>query len=214
MANFLTGFAWGLFVKWMKAGHASGNWPKFSTNDVANVLLGYSIVKGASQFMTGFAADRVGRRWIVSSGLVVCSVSLVYLTCCGEFMTSYTQVYACFISGAVFLGAGTGLLYPNLQAAICDHTAPIDRGTAYGVYRFWRDIGFAIGAVTSGTLRDATGSFPVTIGIVAGITFAVAAIFGLVYRDKLGGTTGDPAKRPFIPTEENNVAKPNGMTCC
>ena len=184
MTNTMTGLAWGLFLKWMAAGE-TGLWTAFSKHDAAQVLLAYSLVKGLCQFMTGLTSDMIGRKGIIVAGLWTCCGALTVLAVAGTYITSHSAVYGTFLAGAVLLGFGTGLMYPNLLAAISDHTPPRGRPAALGTYRFWRDLGYAVGGLAGGGLRNATGSFAETMGIVAACVFVVGLLVLLVYKERM-----------------------------
>lgn len=184
MTNTMTGLAWGLFLKWMAAGETE-HWKAFTKHDAARVLLAYSLVKGLCQFMTGLTSDIIGRKGIIVTGLWTCCGALTILSVCGTYVTTHEAARATFFTGAVFLGLGTGLMYPNLLAAISDHTPPRGRPAALGTYRFWRDLGYAVGGVVGGVLRNATGSFAETMGIVAGAVFLVGCLVLFVYKERM-----------------------------
>lgn len=184
MTNTMTGLAWGLFLKWMRGGE-TGHWQAFSKYDAARVLLAYSLVKGLCQFMTGLTSDIIGRKGIIVTGLWTCCGALTILSVCGTYVTAHAAARAGFFTGAVFVGLGTGLMYPNLLAAISDHTPPRGRPAALGTYRFWRDLGYAVGGIVGGVLRNATGSFAETVGIVAGAVFLVGCLVLFVYKERM-----------------------------
>ena len=184
MTNTMTGLAWGLFLKWMAAGE-TGHWKAFTKHDAARVLLAYSLTKGLCQFMTGLTSDIIGRKGIIVAGLWTCCGALTVLSVCGTYVTSHAAARASFYTGAVILGFGTGLMYPNLLAAISDHTPPRGRPAALGTYRFWRDLGYAVGGLVGGGLRNATGSFAETMGIVAGAVFLVGCLVLFVYKERM-----------------------------
>lgn len=184
MTNTMTGLAWGLFLKWMMAGQ-DGHWRAFTKYDASRVLLAYSLTKGLCQFMTGLTSDIIGRKGIIVTGLWTCCGALTILSVSGTYLVSHEAARATFYTGAVFLGFGTGLMYPNLLAAISDHTSPRGRPAALGTYRFWRDLGYAVGGLAGGGLRNATGSFGETMGIVAAAVFLVGCLVLLVYKERM-----------------------------
>ena len=89
-----------------------------------------------------------------------------------------------FAIGAVLLGIGTAMVYPTLLAAIGDVAHPAWRGSAVGVYRLWRDLGYAIGAVLAGITADLFG-LPVAVALVAALTFASGVIVAVRMRETL-----------------------------
>lgn len=109
----------------------------------------YGFVWGGSQLWTGPLSDRVGRKGPIVAGFFLCSAGVLTF----PFVAS---VSAWAVAAAV-TGIGMALLYPTLIAAMGDIAHPSWRGSALGVYRFWRDLGYAIGALAMGLIADATG---------------------------------------------------------
>lgn len=109
----------------------------------------YGFVWGGSQLWTGPLSDRVGRKRPIVAGFLLCSGGVLAF----PFLTS---VSAWGVAAAV-IGTGMALLYPTLIAAMGDIAHPSWRGSALGVYRFWRDLGYAIGALAMGLIADAAG---------------------------------------------------------
>ncbi|MFN2330043.1 MAG: MFS transporter, partial [Chromatocurvus sp.] len=110
----------------------------------------YGFVWGGSQFFTGRLSDHIGRQTPIVWGMWICGAG-VALTLVGE------AVWWWSISAAI-TGFGMALLYPNLSAAVADLAAPHWRGTAIGIYRFWRDLGYGIGALALGAVSYLSGS--------------------------------------------------------
>jgi MFS family permease len=123
----------------------------------------YGFVWGMSQFLTGHLSDRVGRKKPIVWGMWLCGagVALVLLGE-GELWWSFA---------AAVMGFGMALLYPTLSAAVSDIAHPNWRGSAIGIYRFWRDLGYGIGALLLGAVAALFG------GIEAGFWFTAAAMF-------------------------------------
>ncbi|MBN9315685.1 MAG: MFS transporter [Devosia sp.] len=109
----------------------------------------YGFVWGGSQLWTGPLSDRVGRKWPTIVGFLVCSA--------GVFTFPALSTPLEWSMAAAAIGVGMALLYPTLMAAMGDISPPNWRGSALGVYRFWRDLGYAIGALAMGILADASG---------------------------------------------------------
>jgi MFS family permease len=86
-------------------------------------------------------------------------------------LTVFVPTYAMWLVGAALQGLGTAMVYPTLLAAITDHAHPTWRATSLGVYRFWRDLGYAIGALLSGVVADLVG-LAAAIHLVAALTLA------------------------------------------
>lgn len=109
----------------------------------------YGFVWGGSQLWTGPLSDRIGRKWPTVAGFFLCSGGVLAF----PFMASV----AAWGAAAAVTGVGMALLYPTLMAAMGDIAHPSWRGSALGVYRFWRDLGYAIGALAMGLIADASG---------------------------------------------------------
>jgi MFS family permease len=123
-----------------------------------------------AQLFTGAWSDRVGRKWLIASGMWVQAIGI------GVVVLSATFVG--FAVGAVLLGLGTAMVYPTLLAAIGDVAHPSWRASSVGVYRLWRDLGYAIGALLAGIAADALG-LPSAMWIVAALTFASGLVVAL-----------------------------------
>jgi MFS family permease len=120
----------------------------------------YPAVWGIGQLFTGALSDRWGRKGLIVAGMAMQTVGIGFVVT-GRSFGAWTV-------GVFLLGLGTAMVYPTLLAAISDVAYPTWRGSAVGVYRLWRDLGYAIGALLAGLLADALG-----------ISFAIAAIGGL-----------------------------------
>ena len=101
------------------------------------------------QLFTGALSDRVGRKHLISVGMATQAAALVVIALGNGF--------GMWAVGTMILGAGTAMVYPTLLAAIGDVAHPVWRGRAVGVYRVWRDLGYAVGAVFGGIVADAMG---------------------------------------------------------
>ena len=109
----------------------------------------YGFVWGGSQFVTGKLSDHVGRKWPIILGMWICGGG-VGLTLLGD-----TVLWWSF--AAAVTGFGMALLYPNISAAVADISHPHWRGSAIGIYRFWRDLGYGIGALVLGLASNISG---------------------------------------------------------
>ena len=119
----------------------------------------YGVVWGGSQLVTGPLSDRVGRHWPNVSGMWICGAGVAMMVA-GEGMAWWS------FSAAVS-GLGMALLYPNLSAAVADIASPAWRGSAVGIYRFWRDLGYAIGALGFALAANLTGQIEAALWFVA-----------------------------------------------
>ena len=109
----------------------------------------YGFVWGGSQFLTGKLSDHIGRLWPITIGMWVCGAG-VAMTLVGETLWWWS-------TAAAVTGLGMALLYPNISAAVGDIAHPAWRGSAIGIYRFWRDLGYGIGALLLGLASTMTG---------------------------------------------------------
>jgi MFS family permease len=166
--NLNDGLAWGLFpVLFASAG--------LSLTQIGILAAVYPAVWGAGQLVTGAASDRYGRKWLIASGMVVQAVALG--------MVAAGHGFGIWLAAAVLLGAGTAMVYPTLLAAIGDVAHPTWRARSVGIYRLWRDGGFAVGALLSGVLADLYG-LPTAIAAVAVLT----ALSGVVVAVRMRST--------------------------
>jgi len=155
--NLNDALAWGLVPLFLAAHRAS-------VAQVGVVAGVYPAVWGAGQILSGHWSDRVGRKPLIVAGMLLQAGALTTLALSdGRF--------AIAVIAAVLLGMGTALVYPTLIAAISDAVAPIGRAPTVGVYRFWRDMGYAAGGLLAGTVADALG-YGGAIAVVAGLTAA------------------------------------------
>jgi MFS family permease len=154
--NVNDGVAWGLFPLFFAAGGL----------DVARIgvlSFTYPAVWGLLQLWTGSLSDRWGRKRLIAGGMLVQGVALAAIALLRGFWP--------WIGAAALLGVGTAMVYPTLLAAVSDVTHPRWRGSAVGIYRLWRDSGYAAGALLAGALADLVG-MAWSIGAVALLTVA------------------------------------------
>src|SRR5207302_6176414 len=109
----------------------------------------YPAVWGGGQLATGALSDRLGRKWMIAAGMVVQAVAIA--------LVAVTTGFAWWAFGAALLGVGTAMVYPTLLAVIGDVAHPQWRASAVGIYRLWRDGGFAVGALLTGVIADSFG---------------------------------------------------------
>ena len=142
--NLNDALAWGLAPLYLAAHGAS-------VRQIAIVAAVYPVVWGAGQLATGWLSDHIGRKPLISAGMLVQAAALGILVAGnGAFTPS--------LAAAALLGVGTAMVYPTLIAAVSDASQPRDRARAVGVYRFWRDFGFVVGALIAGIGADATSA--------------------------------------------------------
>lgn len=172
--NLNEGMAWGLFPLFFAAAG-------LSVGRIGVVIAISPAVWGLGQLFTGALSDRIGRKWLITGGQWTQAAGLIVIATGESFWV--------WAAGSVIFGAGTAMAYPALLAAIGDIAHPIWRARAVGVYRLWRDLGFAVGAVLSGVLADAVDiSFAI---VVAAITMASGVDVTIRMRE--------PLHRPPLP---------------
>ncbi len=161
--NLNDGLAWGLFpIFFATAGLSVGR--------IGVLAALYPAVWGLGQLYTGGLSDRVGRKPLIVGGMLTQAVAIAWIAA--------TDAFAAWAVGAMALGAGTAMVYPTLLAAIGDVAHPTWRARSVGIYRLWRDGGFAIGALLAGILADLV-SIPAAIYAVAALTAASGILAAL-----------------------------------
>src|SRR5262247_1210898 len=158
--NLNDGLAWGLFPI-LFAGHG------LTVSQIGVLAALYPAVWGAGQLATGALSDRIGRKWLIVAGMLVQAAAIG--------LVALGTTFGTWAVAAVLLGAGTAMVYPTLLAAVGDVAHPAWRARSVGVYRLWRDGGFAVGALLAGVVADAFGLFT-AIWVVPALT----AVSGLV----------------------------------
>jgi MFS family permease len=158
--NLNDGLAWGLLpIVQAAAG--------LSIAQIGVLSAAYPATWGLTQVATGALSDRFGRRRLIVAGMLMQAVAIASIAATTGFWP--------WLAAAVLLGLGTAMVYPTLIAVIADVAPPRQRGSIVGVYRFWRDLGFAVGAILVGLVSGALGA-SAAILVVAGLT----AVSGLV----------------------------------
>lgn len=167
--NLNDGMAWGLFPLFFAAA-----W--MDLRQIGTLAAIYPATWGIAQLFTGAWSDRVGRKWLIASGMWLQAVAIALVILARSFLG--------FATGAAVLGVGTAMVYPTLLAAIGDVAHPSWRASSVGVYRLWRDLGYAIGAVFAGIAADALG-LPAAMWLVAALTFVSGVIVAVRMRETL-----------------------------
>ncbi|MBX3273837.1 MAG: MFS transporter [Sandaracinaceae bacterium] len=180
--NLNDGMAWGLFPLVFAAAH-------LSIAEIGALAAVYPAVWGLAQLVTGAWSDRVGRKRLIVAGMWIQAAGIVVI--------ALGATFAAFAAGAVLLGLGTALVYPTLLAAIGDVAHPSWRASAVGVYRLWRDMGYAVGALLAGVVADAFGLSAATLTIAA-LTFASGVVVAVRMRETLRRDPAEPATPPCI----------------
>jgi MFS family permease len=182
--NLNDGMAWGIFPLFFAAAG-------MNLDQIGLLAALYPATWGIAQLFTGAWSDRIGRKWLIASGMWVQAAGIAVIAVSGS--------YAGFASGSVMLGIGTALVYPTLLAAIGDVVQPVWRASAVGVYRFWRDLGYAVGAVIAGVVADSLG-LSGAMWVVAALTLAS----GVVVAVRMHEPTHDSKRR----NDGRSVQKP------
>jgi MFS family permease len=170
--NLNDGMAWGLFPLFFAAA-------RMSLEQIGVLAAIYPATWGIGQLFTGALSDRVGRKWLIAGGMWVQAVGIGFVILAGDFPG--------FATGGALLGIGTAMVYPTLLAAIGDVAHPSWRASSVGVYRLWRDLGYAIGALVAGVTADALG-LAQAMWLVAALTF----VSGLVVAVRMKETRKAP----------------------
>ena len=137
--NLNDGMIWGLFpILLLSKG--------FSANELATIIAIYPSVWGLSQLFTGKLADHFAKKALLFWGMFLQGLAILGLV--------WAQSFFAFAALSVVLGLGTAVVYPTFLAAIADNTHPSQRAQSIGVYRLWRDLGYAVGALLTGILAD------------------------------------------------------------
>ncbi len=165
--NLNDGMAWGLFpLVFAGAG--------MTLAQIGTLAAIYPAVWGICQLFTGALSDRIGRKGLIVAGMWVQAAGIATIVINASF--------GWFVLGAVLLGIGTAMVYPTLLAAIGDVVNPSWRASTVGVYRFWRDMGYAIGALLSGLVADFFG-VAIAMWFVAALTFLSGVIAAVRMRE-------------------------------
>ena len=170
--NLNDGLAWGLFpIFFAAAGLSLGR--------IAVLTFVYPAIWGIAQLGTGALSDRLGRKGLIAGGMLLQGVAFAAMVTASGFRW--------WVACGVALGIGTAMVYPTLLAAIGDVAHPSWRGSAVGVYRLWRDLGYAVGALLAGVLADAFG-MRWSIMVIGALTLASGALVAVRMPETLGST--------------------------
>ena len=161
--NLNDGLAWGLFPLFFAAAG-------LSLREIGLLASIYPATWGVMQLWTGALSDRIGRKWLIAAGMMLQGLALLAM--------AVVHGVAHWLVTGILLGVGTAMVYPTLLAVIGDVAQPSWRARAVGIYRLWRDLGYAVGALTAGVLADAFG-MPraiIAIGVLTAISGAIVAL--------------------------------------
>jgi MFS family permease len=135
----------------------------------------YPATWGILQVVTGPLSDRWGRKGLIVGGM--------WIQAAGLLLTALTRYFEFWLVSSLLIGIGTAMVYPSLIAAVSDASHPTWRARSLSVYRFWRDLGYAIGALSAGIIADILG-LAWAIAIIAALTFFSGAVVALVMRER------------------------------
>ncbi len=158
--NMNDGMAWGLLPILLAT-------KGFSIAQIGIVTAVYPAVWGLGQLLTGKMADTFCKKDLLFTGMLLQGLALV-----GLLMASTLSHYIILSS---ILGMGTAIVYPTFLATVAENTHPADRANSMGVFRLWRDLGYAIGALLTGVFADTLG-MNASILVIGLLTFTSAWI--------------------------------------
>jgi MFS family permease len=186
--NLNDGMVWGLLPLFLAGA-------SLDVERIGIVAAVYPGISGLGQLVTGALSDRWGRKWMIAAGLWVQAVGIAFVV--------LSQGFVSWVLAAVLMGVGTALVYPTLLAAISDVAHPEWRGSAMGVYRLWRDGGYAIGALLSGLLADALGMSWAIVAIAGVTALSGFVVAGVMYETLPGRRQTAPA--PATPSISESI---------
>jgi MFS family permease len=173
--NLNDGLAWGLFPLFFAAAG-------LSVREIGLLAFIYPATWSIAQLGTGALSDRVGRKRLIAAGMLLQGGALAAL--------ALSRGLVPWLGASVLLGLGTAMVYPTLLAVVGDVAHPAWRGSAVGIYRLWRDLGYAVGALVAGALADAFGMRSAILGVAA-VTAASGVLVAARMPETL--TAGDSA---------------------
>jgi len=162
--NLNDGMSWGIFPLFF-AGFGLG------IERIGILKAIYPAVWGVCQTLTGPLSDRWGRKGLIVTGM--------WVQAGGLLLTAITHSFRWWFLASVLLGLGTAMVYPTLIASVSDASHPSWRARSLSVYRFWRDLGYAIGALLAGIMTDLFGAAS-AITAISALTFASGAVVGII----------------------------------
>lgn len=165
--NLNDGMSWGIFPLFF-AGLGLG------VERIGIIKAIYPMVWGITQVVTGPLSDRWGRKGLIVGGMWVQAGGLI--------LTAVSSAFSGWMIASVLLGLGTAMVYPSLIAAVSDAAHPSWRARSLSVYRFWRDLGYAIGALSAGLIADRFG-FAAAIYAIGALTFVSGCVVAVLMTD-------------------------------
>jgi MFS family permease len=166
--NLNDGMSWGVFPLFFSAFG-------LGVERIGVLKAVYPAVWGCLQVLTGPLSDRWGRKGLIVAGM--------WVQAGGIFLTVANRSFGWWLWGSILLGIGTAMVYPSLIAAVSDNSHPSWRARSLSVYRFWRDLGYAVGALCAGIIADTLG-LSWAIGSVGVITFLSGVVVAMFLGEK------------------------------
>ncbi len=174
--NLNDGMSWGVFPL-LFAAHGIG------LEGIGVIKAVYPLTWGAGQLVTGLLSDRLGRKPLIVAGMLTQAAGHVVIG------FGVARPFLTGVAGSLLLGIGTAMVYPALLAAVGDVAHPSWRATSLGVYRFWRDLGYAVGALMSGLVAGALG-LVWSVHVAGLLTLLSGLLAWAVMRETLPGKGG------------------------
>jgi MFS family permease len=166
--NLNDGMSWGIFPLFF-AGFGLG------VERIGILKAVYPAAWGVLQTVTGPLSDRLGRKGLIVAGM--------WVQAAGLLLTAMTTTFGWWLIASLLLGVGTAMVYPTLIASVSDSSHPSWRARSLSVYRFWRDLGYAIGALAAGLIADRLG-FAWAITAIGALTFASGIVVAIAMKGK------------------------------
>jgi MFS family permease len=167
--NLNDGMSWGVFPLFYAAFG-------LSVERIGLLKAIYPVIWSVLQVATGPLSDRWGRKGLIVAGM--------WVQASGLLLTAATREFGWWIAGSALLGVGTAMVYPSLIAAVSDASHPAWRARSLSVYRFWRDLGYAVGALAAGIIADRFG-FAWAIAAIGAVTFASGVVAAVMMQSDL-----------------------------
>ncbi len=158
--NLNDGMVWGLFPILLAS-------RQFSLEEIGVIVAVYPAFWGIGQLFTGKLADHYSKKWMLFIGMFVQGITLLLMI--------YATQFSDFVILSAVLGLGTALVYPTFLAGIAQYTHPSQRAKSIGIFRLWRDLGYAFGAILTGIIADHWGILP-SVGVIGGLTLISALV--------------------------------------
>lgn len=183
--NLNDGMSWGIFPLFFASF-------RLGVERIGILKAIYPATWGVLQVATGPLSDRWGRKGLIVAGM--------WVQAGGLFLTAATRQFQWWFIASLLLGLGTAMVYPSLIASVSDASHPTWRARSLSVYRFWRDLGYAIGALAAGLIADRFG-LSWAIGSIAGLTLLSGAVVAVLMQEHIPGSVDleqDGAQRSIV----------------